>query len=298
MALDELRDFFSIALLTATLRMTTPLVFAAMGGLLSERAGVMNIALEGFMLIGAFSAAAGAHYTGSAYLGLLLGAAAAAVAAAVHAFWCVTLRGDQIVAGTAINLLGLGLPAFLLQRLFGTAGRSPTVDKLPSLVGGLNVLVPAAFLTVLAVHYLLHSTKPGLRVMAAGEHPQAAESVGINVARYRYAAVLASGVLAGIGGAFLSIGDLSLFTTGMTNGRGFIALAAMIFGNWTPLGTLGAAVLFGAAQATQLQAQATGLPINKELIIALPYLLTLVAITGLVRHSRPPAGLGRHPTAH
>ncbi len=295
--LDDLRDFFSLALLTATLRMATPLIFAAMGGLLSERSGVMNIALEGFMLVGAFASAAGAHYTGNPYLGLLIGAAAAAFTALVHAIWCITFRGDQIVAGTAINLLGIGVPAFLLQRLFGTAGRSPAVDKLPSFVSGLNVLVPAAFLVVPVVAYLLYRTKSGLRILAAGEQPRAAESVGIAVDRYRYACVLASGVLAGVGGAFLSIGDVSFYTTGMTNGRGFIALAALVFGNWTPFGTLGAALFFGAAQAVQIQAQATGLPINKELIIALPYVLTLVAITGLVRHSTPPAGLGRHAAA-
>jgi simple sugar transport system permease protein len=296
--MDEFRDFFSFALLTATLRMATPLIFAAMGGLLSERSGVMNIALEGFMLTGAFSAAAGAHYTGSAYLGLLIGAGAAALMAAIHAFWCITLRGDQIVAGTAINLLGIGIPAYLLQRLFGLAGRSPTIDdKLPSIASGINILVPAAFLLVPLVHYFLFYTKPGLRVLSAGEHPRAAESVGVAVDRYRYGCVIASGIFAGIGGAFLSVGDLSIFTTGMTNGRGFIALAAMIFGNWTPFGTLGACLLFGGSQAAQLQAQATGLGISKDLLLALPYLLTLIAITGLVRNSRPPAGLGKHATA-
>lgn len=295
--MDDLRNFFSLALLAATLRMATPLIFAAMGGLLSERSGVMNIALEGFMLIGAFSAAAGAHYTGRPYLGLLIGAVAAGATAVIHAVWCITLRGDQIVAGTAINLLGLGVPAFLLVRLFGTAGRSPSVETLPVVASGISVLVPVAFLIVPVIHVWLFRTRPGLRVLAAGEHPRAAESVGIQVARYRYGAVIASGVLAGVGGAFLSVGDLSIFTNGMTNGRGFIALAAMIFGNWTPFGTLGAALLFGAAQAVQLQAQAVGVPISKELIIALPYVLTLVAITGLVRNSTPPAGLGQHAAA-
>ena len=290
-------DFFTWSLLAATIRLTTPLLFAAMGGLLSERSGVVNIALEGLMLIGAFSAAVGAHYTGNAFLGLLIGAAAAAAAALVHAFWCITLRGDQIVVGTAINLIGLGIPAFLLQRLFGTPGRSPSVDKLPTIGGGLNVLVPVAFLAVPVVYFVVFHTKPGLRVLAAGEHPRAAESVGIAVDRYRYACVAASGVLAGIGGAYLAIGDLGVFTNGMTNGRGFIALAALVFGNWLPFNTLGATLLFGAAQAVQLQAQAAGVPVNKELIIALPYLVTLVAITGLVRHSTPPAGLGRHATA-
>ena len=277
--------------------MASPLIFASMGGLLSERSGVMNIALEGFMLMGAFSAAAGAHYTGNPYLGLVIGALAAGFTALIHAFWCITLRGDQIVAGTAINLLGIGVPAFLLQRLFGTVGRSPTVERLPSITSGLNILVPVAFLLVPTIWYFLYRTKPGLRVLAAGEQPRAAESVGVAVDRYRYGCVLASGILAGIGGAFLSIGDLSLFTNGMTNGRGFIALAALVFGNWMPLGTLGAALFFGAAQAVQIQSQAVGLPVSKELIIALPYLLTLIALTGVVRNSTPPAGLGKHATA-
>ena len=290
-------DFFTVALLAATLRLSAPLIFAAMGGLLSERSGVMNIALEGFMLIGAFSAAAGTHYTGRPFLGLLIGAGAATLASTIHAFWCITLRGDQIVAGTALNLLGAGIPAFLVQRLFETAGGTPSVARLPTIGRGLNVLVPVAFLLVPLVHYLLFHTRAGLRVQAAGEHPSAAESVGVDVARYRYACVLASGALAGIGGAYLSIGDLSQFTIGMTAGRGFIALAAVIFGNWNPIATLGATLLFGAAQAARVQAQALSLPISQDLLIALPYLLTLVAITGLVRRATPPAGLGRHAAA-
>jgi general nucleoside transport system permease protein len=290
-------DFFTTALLTSTLRLTTPLLFAAMGGLLSERSGVMNIALEGFMLVGAFGSVVGTYYLHNPWLGLFCGLIAAGATASIHAFWCITLRADQIVAGTAIILLGAGIPAFLLQRLFGVSGRSPSVEKLPNIAGGVNVLVPVAFIMVPIIHYLLFTTKPGLRIMASGEHPQAAEAVGINVSIFRYACVIASGVLAGAGGAFLSIGDVPIYTTGMTQGRGFIALAAVIFGNWTPIGTLGASLLFGASQAFQIQAQAAGLPISKDLLIALPYILTLVAITGLVRHSRPPAGLGQHATA-
>ena len=295
--MDDFFSFFSLALLTATLRSTAPLVFAAMGGLLSERSGVTNIALEGLMLLGAFSAVAGTYATGQPVLGLFAAVAAAVVAAGVFAVWCIRLRADQIVAGTAINLLGLGVTAFLVQRIWDQAGGSPRVERLPTVGAGLNVLVPLAFLLVPLVQFLLFRTKPGLRVLAAGEHPRAAESVGIDVARYRYACVLASGALAGLGGAYLSIGDLSQFTTNMTAGRGFIALAAVIFGNWTPWGTLGAALLFGFAQALRFQVQALDLPISQDLIIALPYLLTLVAITGLVRNSTPPAGLGRHATA-
>jgi ABC-type uncharacterized transport system permease subunit len=286
----------TLALLTATLRMTAPLLFTALGGLLSERSGIINIALEGLMLIGAFGAAVGAYYTGNALLGLGLGLLAAGLAATVHAIWCITFKGDQIIAGTAINILGLSIPAFLLQRLFGISGRSPTVEQLPRFTSSLSILVPFAFLLVPVVWYILFRTRIGLRVMAAGEHPRAAESVGIPVARYRYAAVISSGFLAGLGGASLSIGDLSFFTTNMTQGRGFIALAAVIFGNWSPLGTLAATLLFGAAQAVQIQSQALGLPISQDLLVALPYLLTLLAIAGLLRNSLPPAGLGRHAT--
>jgi simple sugar transport system permease protein len=291
-----LEDFFTIDLLRATLRMATPLLFAAMGGLLSERAGVINIALEGMMLIGAFSAVAGAYWLDDPFLGLLVGVVAAMGAALIHAVWCVSLRGDQIVAGTAVNLLGLGLPVFLTQRIWGMSGRTPSVERLPQ-IWGLSILVPIAFLLVPIVHLLLFKTKPGLRVMASGEYPRAAESVGIDVVRYRYACVLASGALAGAGGAALSIGDLALFTNNMTQGRGFIALAAVIFGNWLPIPTMLATLLFGASQAFQIQAQAQGLPINKDLILALPYVLTLVAIAGFVRRSTPPAGLGKHATA-
>ncbi len=295
--MDDLFSFFSLALLTATLRSAAPLIFAAMGGLLSERSGVTNIALEGLMLIGAFAAATGTYYSDNPFVGLVVGVVASALVAVVLAVWCVSFRADQVVAGTAIVLLGLGATAFLVQRIYGQAGGSPTVERLPGIGGGLNVLVPVALLLVPVVHYVLYHTRAGLRIMAAGEHPRAAESVGIDVARYRYACVIASGVLAGFGGAYLSIGDLSQFTTNMTQGRGFIALAAVIFGNWTPFGTLGAALLFGAAQAVRFRAQALDLPISQDLIIALPYILTLVAITGLVRHATPPAGLGRHASA-
>jgi general nucleoside transport system permease protein len=289
-------DFFTIDLLRATLRMATPLLFAAMGGLLSERAGVINIALEGMMLIGAFSAVAGAYWLEDPFLGLLVGVVAAMGLALIHAIWCISLRGDQIVAGTAVNLLGLGLPVFLTQRIWEMSGRTPSVEKLPQ-VWSLSILVPVAFLIVPFVHLFLFKTKPGLRVMASGEYPRAAESVGIDVVRYRYACVLASGALAGLGGAALSIGDLAFFTNNMTQGRGFIALAAVIFGNWLPIPTMLATLLFGAAQAIQIQAQAQELPINTDLLLALPYVLTLVAIAGFVRRSAPPAGLGKHATA-
>ncbi len=289
-----MRDLFTSALFWATLRMTAPLLFAAMGGLISERSGVMNIALEGFMLIGAFTAVIGTYYLHSPWIGLLCGMAAGGIGALIHAFWTVTLKADQIVTGTALTLLGAGIPAFLIKRIFDQAGGTPSVERLPSL-GSVNVLTPIAFLLVPVMHYFLFMTKPGLRLMAGGESPKAAESVGISVTLYRYCAVITSGVLAGMGGAYLSIGDLSQFTVGMTQGRGYIALAAVIFGNWTPIGALGAALLFGFAQAFNLQAQAQGL-FSKDLLSALPYLVTLIALTGIVRNLRGPAGLGKHAT--
>jgi len=292
-------DFFTVALLTATLRMATPLVFAAMGGLLSERSGVINIALEGMMLTGAFFAVAGTHWTGSSWLGAIIGVGAASVAGCIHAFWCITLRGNQIVAGTAINLMAAGLTAFLIQIIWGRAGGTDSVSQLPDVFGGVNILIIAAIVLVPLVHFYLFRTKQGLHTMASGESPQAAESVGIDVTRNRYLAVVASGALAGCGGVFLSIGNLSYFTIDMTAGRGFIALAAVIFGGWTPFGAAAAALLFGSAQAVQIQAQATsGFPVSPDLLVALPYLLTLIAVTGLIRNSPAPAGLGKHANAH
>jgi general nucleoside transport system permease protein len=285
-----------VALLTATLRSAAPLIFAGMGGLLSERSGVTNIALEGFMLIGAFAAVAGTWYSNNAFVGLLVAMISGALGGLIFAYWAISLRADQIVAGTAIVLIGIGLTSFLTEQIWGQAGGSPPVQRLPTIGAGLNVLLPVAFALVPITQWFLFRTKPGLRVLACGEKPEAAESVGINVARYRYAMVIMSGVLAAVGGAYLSIGDLSQFTTGMTAGRGFIALAAVIFGNWMPWATMWAALLFGFAQALRYQVQAFDLPISQDVIIALPYILTLIAVTGLFRQSTPPAGLGRHPS--
>lgn len=294
--MDGFLDFFDLNLLKAVLRMATPLVFAAMGGLLSERSGVMNIALEGLMLSGAFAAVVGTYYLDSAWLGLLVALIVGALAALVHAFWSIGLRSDQIVTGTAINLLAAGATVFLIQRLWGQSGRTPSVDKLPDVTSQVNILVPTAFICVPLVFLFLKLTKQGLRVMACGEHPQAAESVGINVSLMRYSMVMMSGVFAAAGGAFLTIGSLGLFTREMTSGRGFIALAAVIFGNWMPFGTLAACLLFAGAQAFQIQAQTKGIGVSADLLLALPYILTIIAIAGVVRGSRPPAGLGQHPT--
>lgn len=290
-------DYLNTDFLVAILQTATPLILAAMGGLLSERSGVMNIALEGFILVGAFTAVLGTHYTDNPWFGLLCGLVAASFGGLIHAFWCITLRGDQVVAGTALNLLGAGIPAFLIQRVWGRAGQTDSVQTLPKFWHGLSILVPLAFVTVIAIQILLFKTKPGLRIVASGEHPRAAESVGINVPLYRYACVVASGTLAGLAGAYLSIGELSFFTRDMSQGRGFIALAAVIFGGWNPIGSALAALLFAFAQAFQIRAQAAGLGVPRDLLLAFPYLLTLVAIAGVVGRTRAPAGLGQHATS-
>jgi simple sugar transport system permease protein len=171
------------------------------------------------------------------------------------------------------------------------------VASLPNVWSTVSILVPVAFASVLIVAFLLYRTKPGLRIQASGEHPQAAESVGINVDLYRYVCVIGSGVMAGLGGVYLSIGELEFFTRDMTQGRGFIALAAVIFGNWTPFGALAACILFAGSQAVQIQAQTNDIGISSDLLLAFPYILTLIAIAGFVRRSRPPAGLGQHATS-
>jgi simple sugar transport system permease protein len=289
-------DFFDVFLLKTVLELSTPLILAALGGLLSERSGVVNIALEGLMLLGAFFSVVGVYYFDNPWLGLGLGLVAACVGSTIHAIWCITFRADQIVAATAINLLAAGVTIFLMQRIWKQSGQTTQVKKLPEVWGTVSILTPTALVSVALVGFLLYRTKPGLRIQAAGEHPQAAESVGINVTFYRYACVIASGFFGGLAGAYLSIGELSFFTRDMTQGRGFIALAAVIFGNWTPLGALIACLLFGGSQAFQIQAQAHELNVSSDLLLALPYILTLIAIAGFVRRSRPPAGLGRHAT--
>lgn len=290
-------------LLQLTLAKTTPLLLAGIGGLASERTGVINIALEGMMLAGAFGAAAGGIAAGSAWAGLMCGALAGGLLAGVHAIACVRLRADQIVSGTAVNLLALGGTGFLLFRLFGAHGSSPYAPKLPVLdlapVPGLGealrqpVTVPLAFAVALVAWVVLYRTPYGLRARAVGEAPEAARAAGIHTARVRVTGVLLSGVLAGLGGAHLALGDLSQFVERMTAGRGFIALAALIFGKWHPLGVLGACLFFGAAEAVADGLQGWTGKVPPQVFLALPFVLTMAVLAGFVGRSRPPGGLGR-----
>ena len=256
-----MRDLFTIALIWSTVRLATPLILAALGGLFSERSGIINIALEGKMLAGAFTAAAVTYaadsklHLGAAspWIGLLAGMSAGIFIAAIYAIVCIRYKADQVVSGTAINILMFGLPAFLEWRVFSlfrihAADSQGTLDTLHPLV--------IAFAHGSGISwYVLYRTPFGLRLRSVGENPEAADAAGVSVSRIRYSGVLIAGALAGIGGAYLSIGQSSLFTRNMTSGRGFIALAALIFGKWRPVQTLLACLLFGFTEAVSIQMQ-------------------------------------------
>ena len=294
------------ALIASTLRFATPLVFAAIGGMFSERSGVTNIGLEGMMLIGAFFGILGADKFGTWWLGLLTAIAAGAVTALLHAVLSIHLRADQIIGGTAINFLALGLTGYLYIDIYGAEGTPTDVPGIPSvnlgfldsfsffdvIFGDLNLMIWFALLLIPLSWVVLFKTPLGLRIRAVGEHPKAADTVGISVYGIRYGAVILSGMLAACGGAYLSIGFLNSFNENMTAGRGFIALAAVIFGNWRPFGAAAACLLFGFSSAL-----AQRLPEYSDsaavLFQALPYVLTLIAVAGVVGRSIPPAAVGR-----
>ncbi len=285
-------------LLQLTLAKTAPLLLAGIGGLASERTGVINIALEGMMLAGAFGAAVGGIVTGSPWAGLVCGALAGGALGGIHALVCVRLGADQIVSGTAVNLLALGGTGFFLFRSFGTHGSSPSAPKLPMLdllpLPGFRVplTVVLAFLAAFLAWFVLYRTPCGLWVLATGESPETARAAGIRTDRVQLAGVLLSGALAGLGGAHLALGDLSQFVERMTAGRGFIALAALIFGKWHPLGVLGACLFFGFAEAVADGLQGWTAQIPPQVFLALPFVLTMGVLAGFVGRSRPPGGLG------
>ncbi|MCL5075822.1 MAG: ABC transporter permease [Chloroflexi bacterium] len=296
---------FLIEYLTASLRMATPLLFASSGEVLSERAGVLNIGLEGMMLTGAFAGALGALYTNDPGIGLLCALIGGGLMGLIHAFMSITLRADQIVSGFALNLFALGLTGFFFRAIFGVTkiqASVATFKELPipllsdiPLIGDVLfdqiILVYIALLLVPTLSFILFRTTWGLSILAVGEHPQAADTVGIRVNTVRYVATVLCGALAGMGGACLSLGQLGTFVENMTAGRGFISLAAVIFGNWRPMRILGACLLFGAVDALQIRLQAFDVPIPYQLLVTLPYLVTLIALTGLVGRVRGPAAL-------
>jgi general nucleoside transport system permease protein len=283
-----------LILVFSMFRSATPLMLAATGGVFSERVGVINIALEGIMLTGAFAAVYVSHFTRMPLLAVVAAMAAGALLAGVHAVASIKYKANQVVSGVAINLFAFGFTEFMLSKTFQRSGLSPDVPKIEnfSFLPQVSPFIPLAILVVLASQYVIFHTPWGLRLRAVGEHPLAADTVGVNVTWVRYQGVLLSGVFAGLAGASLSIGLLSRFVEGMSAGKGFIALAAMIFGKWSPLGALWACLLFGLADAVQFLLQALGIKIAHQFLVMLPYVLTMAALAGVIGRATPPASIG------
>ncbi|MBC7790442.1 MAG: ABC transporter permease [Anaerolineae bacterium] len=284
--------------LAQVIRIAIPYLFAAAGGVMAEKAGVVSLALEGFMLSGAFAAVLGSFYSGSPWIGLLCGIVAGLLFGLVHAVASIRYRADQIVVGIAINLLVIGITRFFLRLAFDSSSNSPRVAGFSEPAQGniflaslSNPLVWAGLLSVPLLTWVMYRTPFGLRIRAVGEHPEAAETLGIRVPRVRYGAVALSGMLAAMGGVYLAL-DQHQFTDGMTAGRGFIALAAIIFGRWDPARAGIACLLFAAAETLQIQLQGTQ-AIPSQFVQMIPYVLTIVALAGVVKRSVPPAALGR-----
>lgn len=292
--------------LAASVRLATPVLICALGLVLMERSGVVNIGAEGMMLVGALAGVVGAYYLASPWIGALLAMAASGLLALLFGFLVITAKANQVVIGAAINLLGMGLTTTVSRGIFGidvslpkvaTFGRWPLpgLSDIPVLGPFLFDHAPLVYVGLLLVpvcHYALFHTTLGLKVRAVGEHPRAADTVGINLIKVRYGMVVIGGLLIGLAGAHLSVGLLSFFTEGMVAGRGFIALAAVVFGKWTPFGILGAALFFGAAEGVMFRAQALYPQIPSQLLLMLPYIMTVAALAGLVGKATPPAASG------
>ncbi|MHA1928031.1 MAG: ABC transporter permease [Candidatus Thorarchaeota archaeon] len=295
-------------LIKSTLQMATPLVLAALGGMFSEKSGVVNIGLEGMMLVGAFSAVVATYFTDNPWLGLLVGMIAGGALASLHAIICVKFKGNHIVSGTGMILLGAGITALGLNLVWSDAGISPSVTQVPTIdipvldgvpilgiaFSSLSSVIYLMFILVIVCWYVLYHTPLGLRIRAAGEDPSTLDTAGTNVEHIRMFAVVLSGLLAGLAGAYLSIGMESAFGKGMTSGRGFIALAAMIFGNWTPFGCLLAGLFFGFLGGLDFALQITlGTEVvgtYLSFIQMIPFVLVVVALAG-IRKSVPPKGI-------
>jgi simple sugar transport system permease protein len=306
-SVGNLNAVFNPSLIAQTFAFGTPLVFGAIAGMFSERSGVVNIGLEGMMLMGAFWGVYGADKGGTWVMGLVVGMAAGGLLALVYAYFAIHLRADQIVGGTAVNFLALGITGYFFFQLYNGNYVSEGVSTIPNVripgiadmyflgpaIGDLNLMVWASFVLVISSYVVMFKTPIGLRIRACGEHPRAADTVGINVYAVRYGSVVLSGLLAAAGGVYLSDGfGGGTFTDNMTEGRGFIALAAMIFGNWRPAGAFAAAILFGFSSAVALRLQVYSASAS-TLFNVLPYVLTLIAVAGVIGRTVPPAADGK-----
>lgn len=295
-------------LINATLIATPPLLLAALGSCFSERSGVINIGIEGMMTIGAFTGAVVAHFTGNGWIGFLCGGLAGAVLALLHAFICIQLQADQTIAGTAINFLGSGLALFICKAMFDNSSETPSLapsEKLPKLFDGvfesgsfgynvLNVYAVAYLVFVFAIicWFVFYKTKFGAHLRACGEHPQACESLGINVYGVRYACVIISGFMAGLGGAFATLATVSHFRPTVIVGQGFIAIAAVIFGKFSPGGTTLACLLFGLCSGIKSLAS-MGNSVSPNLISMIPYIVTILTLVLFVGRAKAPAANGK-----
>ena len=301
----NLETVFDATLIAQTFGLATPLVFGAIAGMFSERSGVINIGLEGMMLMGAFWGVYGADRGGTWIVGLLIGMASGGLLALVYAYFAIHLRADQIVGGTAVNFLAVGITGYFFQQFYDgqVSGDVSTVPNLhiaglgnflENSIGDLSLLTWASFVLVIVAYVVLFKTPLGLRIRACGEHPRAADTVGINVYLIRYGCVILSGLLVAVGGVYLSLGPQGngTFIFDMTSGKGFIALAAMIFGNWRPAGAFAAALLFGFTSALALKLQVYS-PQASALFGILPYVLTLIAFAGVIGRVVPPKAEGK-----
>ena len=301
---------FIEALVNSTIRLSTPITLAAIGAAICERSGIVNIAMEGIMIIGAFFAAIIAYFTGNPWIGLCGGIIFGGVFSLLHAFATINLHMDHVVSGAVLNILSFGITRYLLNLFFGHPGTSEAISKslgefkwtIPLLsdipvIGPVFSQTPIVWMTyflVIIFTFFLYKTKTGLHIRAAGEHPLALETLGISVSKMRYLAVLISGLTSGLAGAFLAIESSTAFTEGMTSGRGFIALAANISGGWNPVGAFLASLFFGFAEGLQYRLQAFAFlkKVPSEIFLVFPYIVTVLAVAGLVKKSRPPKASG------
>lgn len=308
--MEALLSFVNVNLLIATIRLSTPITLAAIGATICERAGIVNIAMEGIMTIGSFFAALVAFLTGDPWLGLLAGVLSGGLFSLIHAVATISFHLEHVVSGAVLNILSFGVVRYVMVLTFGHPGTTdpipyslaryqlaiPLLSKIPILGKALfnqTPIVYMSFVLIIVFAVMMKRTKFGLHLRAAGEHPLALETIGVSVIKMRYIAVLISGLTSGLAGAFLSIENNVSFTEGMTGGRGFIALAANISGGWTPIGSFMASLFFGFADALQVRFQIVKLlPVPAEIFIIFPYVATIIAVAGLVRRSRPPKAVG------
>lgn len=286
-----------IELIASALRLSTPLLFAAMGGLLCERSGIATICLEGVMLVGAWTAATCTYLSGSPEVGLVCGVLAGAAMMGVHAVLCLTTRADAIISGVAVNLLAAGLTPLLTKAFFGSPTNTASLALDDRLSAGF--FMAAALLVPFVLHRFMYRTGKGLHLLAAGDSPKALETAGVSAATVRWKALLLGGAICSMGGVYLAISHASQFTRDMTAGRGFIALTAVIFGKWRPLPAMAACLFFGFFDALQIRLQSTeiaGVALPVQFIQALPYIVALVVLAGFIGKATPPLAIGKSDT--